>query len=39
MATDGARLNQRVCEAPGCRQQGEYRAPWARDRLNDYTPM
>ncbi|MDP1966920.1 MAG: J domain-containing protein [Reyranella sp.] len=36
MATDGAQLHQRVCEAPGCRQQGEYRAPWARDRLNDY---
>ena len=36
METDGAQLHQRVCEAPGCRLQGEYRAPWARDRLNEY---
>ena len=36
MATDGAQPHQRVCEAPGCRLQGEYRAPWARDRLNEY---
>jgi len=35
MAT-GARTNQRVCEAPGCRLEGEYRAPRARDRLTDY---
>ena len=33
-ATDGAQLHQRVCEAPGCRLHGEYRAPCARDRLN-----
>jgi len=26
----------RVCEAPGCSLAGEYRAPRARDRLNDY---
>ncbi len=24
------------CEAPGCRLQGEYRAPFARDRLDQY---
>ena len=35
-ATDGAQLHQRVCEAPGCRLHGEYRAPRARDRLNEY---
>ena len=35
-ATDGAALHQRVCEAAGCRLQGEYRAPRARDRLTEY---
>ncbi len=35
-ATDGAHAFQRVCEAPGCRLQGEYRAPYARDRLEQY---
>lgn len=25
-----------MCEAPGCRLQGEYRAPFARDRLEQY---
>src|ERR1044071_6752201 len=35
-ATDGAALDQRVCEAPGCRLAGDYRAPRARDRLNEY---
>jgi len=35
-ATDGARTQERVCEAPGCRLCGEYRAPRARDRLTDY---
>jgi hypothetical protein len=35
-ATDGAHAFQRVCEAPGCRLQGEYRAPFARDRLDQY---
>ena len=35
-ATDGAQPHQRVCEAPGCRLAGEYRAPRARDRLNEY---
>ena len=35
-ATDGAELYQRVCEAAGCRLQGEYRAPRARDRLTEY---
>lgn len=27
---------QKVCEAPGCRLAGEFRAPLARDRLNEY---
>jgi DnaJ domain len=35
-ATDGAHAFQRVCEAAGCRLQGEYRAPFARDRLDQY---
>ena len=35
-ATDGAAPHQRVCETPGCRLAGEYRAPRARDRLNEY---
>jgi hypothetical protein len=35
-ATDGAHDFQRVCEAPGCRLQGEYRAPFARDRLEQH---
>ena len=35
-ATDGAQPHQRVCEAPGCRLGGDYRAPRARDRLNEY---
>lgn len=34
--TDGAQPQQRVCEAPGCLLCGEYRAPRARDRLNEY---
>jgi DnaJ-domain-containing protein 1 len=36
METNGAELHERICEAPGCRLQGEFRAPRARDRLNDY---
>jgi hypothetical protein len=35
-ATDGAHGFQRVCEAPGCRLLGEYRAPFARDRLDQH---
>ncbi len=35
-ATNGAHPFQRVCEAAGCRQHGEYRAPYARDRLDQY---
>jgi hypothetical protein len=27
---------QRRCDHPGCAQEGEFRAPQARDRLNDY---
>ena len=34
--TTSTQTHQRVCEAPGCRLHGEYRAPWARDRLNEY---
>jgi DnaJ-domain-containing protein 1 len=36
MTTDAPDLQIRVCEAPGCRLHGEYRAPRARDRLNEY---
>ena len=35
-ALDGAKPHQRVCETPGCRLQGEYRAPRARDKLDEY---
>ena len=35
-ALDGAKPHQRVCEAPGCRLAGEYRAPRARDKLDEY---
>lgn len=35
-ATDGAQPHLRVCEAPGCRLQGEFRAPRARDKLDEY---
>ncbi|MBM3643584.1 MAG: J domain-containing protein [Alphaproteobacteria bacterium] len=34
--TDGATTGARVCEHPGCRLAGEFRAPLARDRLNEY---
>lgn len=33
---DAADLDQRICEAPGCRLLGAYRAPFARDRLGEY---
>jgi hypothetical protein len=36
MAADAPDLHQRVCEAPGCKLAGDYRAPRARDRLNEY---
>ena len=35
-ATGGAQPHLRVCEAPGCRLQGEFRAPRARDKLDEY---
>ena len=35
-AIDGARTYERVCEASGCRLSGEYRAPRARDQLDQY---
>ena len=36
LTVDEAALHQRVCEAPGCREHGLYRAPFARDRLDQY---
>jgi hypothetical protein len=36
LTTEGARTFDRVCEAPGCRLCGEYRAPLARDRLDQH---
>ena len=36
MATDASAPHQRVCEAPGCKLAGEYRAPRSRDELNAY---
>jgi hypothetical protein len=35
-ATESAEPYQRICEVPGCRLNGEFRAPRARDRLNEY---
>lgn len=35
-AMGAADAGLRVCEAPGCEEAGEYRAPRAPDRLNDY---
>lgn len=36
MATEASKPFERVCEMPGCRLQGEYRAPFARDKLDQY---
>jgi len=36
LTTDGAHPFERVCEAPGCRLHGDFRAPFARDRLDQY---
>src|SRR5471032_1744080 len=36
LTTEGVKGFERICEAPGCRLNGEFRAPYARDRLNDY---
>src|SRR2546430_17527314 len=36
LTTDGVPRFERVCEAPGCRLHGDYRAPFARDRLDQY---
>jgi hypothetical protein len=33
---DEERKTQRQCDHPGCSQEGEYRAPRARDRLTEY---
>ncbi len=36
LTVDEAALHQRVCEMPGCREHGAYRAPFARDKLDQY---
>jgi hypothetical protein len=36
LTTEGVQTFERVCEAPGCRLHGEYRAPYAPDRLEQY---
>lgn len=35
-ADDTPKPNLRRCDHPGCTHEGEYRAPQARDRLNEY---
>ena len=34
LTTEGVQTFERVCEAPGCRLHGEYKAPFARDKLD-----
>jgi len=36
LTTEGVQTFERVCEAPGCRLLGAYRAPFARDKLDYY---
>jgi DnaJ-domain-containing protein 1 len=36
LAEVAPKIFQKVCEAPGCRLHGEFRAPFARDRLSEY---
>ena len=36
LTTEGVKTFDRVCEAPGCRLHGEFRAPFARDKLDQY---
>ena len=36
LAEMAPRTFQKICEAPGCRLHGEFRAPLARDRLTEY---
>jgi DnaJ domain len=36
LTTEGVPRFERVCEAPGCRLHGDFRAPFARDRLDQY---
>jgi DnaJ-domain-containing protein 1 len=36
METPAPKTFQKVCEAAGCQLHGEFRAPLARDRLNEY---
>lgn len=36
LTTEGVQTYERVCEAAGCRLPGEYKAPFARDRLDQH---
>ena len=36
LTTEGVKTFERVCEAPGCRLAGEFRAPFSRDKLDQY---
>jgi hypothetical protein len=36
LTTEGVQTFERVCEAPGCRLHGEFKAPYARDRLDQH---
>jgi hypothetical protein len=36
LTTEGVKTFERVCEAPGCRMPGEFRAPFSRDKLDQY---
>jgi DnaJ-domain-containing protein 1 len=36
LSTEGVKRFERTCEAPGCSLHGEFRAPYARDRLDEY---
>ncbi|MBS0522750.1 MAG: J domain-containing protein [Proteobacteria bacterium] len=36
LTTEGVQTYERVCEAPGCPLHGEYKAPFARDRLDQH---
>src|SRR6201995_3245372 len=36
LTTEGVQTFERVCEAPGCRLHGEFKPPFARDRLDQH---
>jgi DnaJ-domain-containing protein 1 len=36
LTAEGVQTFERVCEAPGCRLAGEFRAPFARDKLDQH---